>query len=252
MARSARPHSIRTRGLVLRRVSYSDTSQIITAFTRDEGVVSLLAKGSLRLARKSSSFPAPFDLCGWYDLVYRHRDGELHLATEARLVEGFDHLRHDVACYVDACLALEVMLRVFQPADPHPHFLRGALSYFKLLGVDRGRRQLRVHFHSQVMRAGGMAPQWGLCPECGNEVGEGVAGFRPPFGVVCESCRHGGDETLASDLVRYLDREAAIPWGRVPSLDAPPELLGEAWKLVRRLLLYHLERPPRSLQFVRE
>lgn len=244
--------AVHTRGLVLRRVAYSDSSQIVTAFTRDEGVISLLAKGSLRLARRSSSFPAPFDLCGWYDLVYRKRGGDLHLATEARLVEGFDHLRRDVACYVDACLALEVIGRVFQPADPHPQFLRGTLAYFKLLGVGRGRRALRVHFHSQLLRAGGLAPRWGNCTECGSVTTQDPVAIRVPSGALCGKCSKTGDERVPVDLTRYLVNEAQVPWGRVPGLRAPAELLDRAWGLSRRLLLYHLERPPRSLRFVRD
>ena len=90
--------------------SYSNTSQIVTLFTRDQGLVSLLAKGSLRQSRRSSSFASPFDLAGWYDVVYRERSTELGLATEGRLIEGFDHLRRSYESYVEACFALEEAL----------------------------------------------------------------------------------------------------------------------------------------------
>ena len=172
--------------------------------------------------------------------------------TEARLVEGFDHLRRDIACYIDACLALEVVARVFQPDDPHPQFLRGALAYLKLLGVGRGRCALRIHFHSQVVRAGGLAPQWGRCTECGGVAGGDQVAVRLPGGVLCDTCSNSGDERIPAGLALYLSDEARVPWGHVPGLGASEDLLERAWGLYRRLLLYHLERPPRSLRFVRD
>ena len=243
---------IRTRGLVLRTIAYSDTSQIVWVFARDEGIVSLLARGALRLPRRSSSFQAPFDVAGWYDIVYRPRRGDLHLATEGRLVEGFDHVRRHLDRYLDVCLAIETMLRVFQPHDPHPHFLRGTLSYLKLLGVGHGRRALRVHFHSMVLEAAGVTPEWRHCIECGNPTdGIGVA-LRIPSGVVCASCKAGVDEPIALEVVEFLDDQARVPWGRVPHLRPGARLLSAAWSIQRRLLLHHLERPLRTLAYVRE
>ena len=108
-----------TRGLVVRWIPYSNTSQIVHLFTRDQGLVSLLAKGALRQGRRSSSFPVPFDLAGWYDIVYRDRSGELGLATEARLIEGFDHLRRSLPAHVEACFALELMRKLVHLRPPH-------------------------------------------------------------------------------------------------------------------------------------
>ena len=97
----------RTRGWVLRQIPYSNTSQVVTVFTRDQGIITLMAKGSMSLSRRSSSFPAPFDVTGWYDLVYRTRKEGMMLATEARLIEGFRHLRSDMSCYLEATFAVD-------------------------------------------------------------------------------------------------------------------------------------------------
>ena len=72
---------VHTRALVLRRTDWSETSQIVTVDTRDHGIVDLLAKGSRRMARPSSSFAEPLDLAGWYDVVYRPRRGDLGMGA---------------------------------------------------------------------------------------------------------------------------------------------------------------------------
>ena len=95
---------IHTRGLVLRRTDWSESSQIVTVDTRDHGIIDLLAKGSRRIARRSSSFAEPLDLGGWYDLVYRPRRADLHLAVEAR-VRRAPNLAH--ATVADRLLEVE-------------------------------------------------------------------------------------------------------------------------------------------------
>jgi DNA repair protein RecO (recombination protein O) len=237
---------------VVRRLPYSNTSQIVHVFGRDEGIFTLLAKGALRPPRRSSSFPTPFDLLGWYDIGYRVGRGEIRLATEARLVEGFDHLRRDLSAHVEACLALEVISRMFSPNDPYPEFLRGTLSYLKLLGVPQGRRPLRIHLYSSLLRETGLAPSWEECVDCGGWIGDETGAVRPPEGIVCGRCRRGGETPVEPPVAAYLASEAGTAWGRVPALAPPSGVLHGAWRALLTVLLYHLERPPRTLRYLRE
>ncbi|MFQ5654047.1 MAG: DNA repair protein RecO [Planctomycetota bacterium] len=241
---------IGTRGLVLGAIPFSDTSQIVRVFGREKGIISLLAKGALRPPRRAASFPSPFDLAGWYDILYMERRGELQLALEARLVEGFPHLRRSLPLFLEACFALEVMGKMFSPEDPHPQFLRGALSHLKLLGVGRGRGALRVHFLSSLLGETGFAPSWSACAECGAALDRGGAAVRLPAGVLCGRCRAPGDPQVSNGVLCYLERDATLPWGHIPALDPAPPVLEGAWSLLRDALLHHLGRPPRSLRYL--
>jgi len=156
--------AFRTRGLVLHCTDFSETSQIVRVFTRDHGIVDVLAKGSRRPARASSSFPSPFDLGGWYDLNFRIRSTQLHLATESRLVEGFDHLRGNIGVWLEAVFALDLLRTLFSPGDPHPELLKESLQYLKLLGHGLGRRRLRNHFLQSLLGASGVLPKRSKAP----------------------------------------------------------------------------------------
>lgn len=243
--------TVSTRGLVLRSVDYSETSQIVSFFTRDEGIVDLLAKGSRRPIRASSSFSSPFDLSGWYDLVYRKRRGSLYLATEGRLIEGFSHLRGDLECWLDANLALEILGKAFTRGDPHPELLRGTLSYLKLLSVGKGRHLLRNRFLAEILLASGISTDWSRCCDC--EIGDGVdlVALRVPSGPVCRDCRGVSDSPRDRATFSYLASNASIPFDRVPGWEVPADATADGWDLLRLLLLDHLERPPRSLRYLR-
>ncbi|MDE0958333.1 MAG: DNA repair protein RecO [Planctomycetota bacterium] len=241
----------RTRGLVLRCTDYSETSQIVRVFTRDHGVIDLLAKGSRRPVRASSSFPAPFDLAGWYDLNFRSRSTELHLATESRLVEGFDHLRQDISVWLDATFALDLMRNLFSPGDPHPGLLKEALQYLKLLEHGVGRRRLRNRLMQALLSASGVLPDWTRCIECEGQV-TGRSGLHVPAGLICAECSIlGSCESLELSTSRYLASDSTRDWGLVPSWEVPAEQVQAGWNLLRSLLLHHLERPPRSLRYLR-
>jgi DNA repair protein RecO (recombination protein O) len=241
---------IHTRALILRRVDYSETSQIVTADTRDRGIVELLAKGSRRPARRGSSFAAPLDLGGWYDIVYRPRRGELALATEARLIEGFPALRGDLSAWLEACFALDVLRGAFTAGDPHPELLRATLSYLKLLGVGRGRLALRVRFACELLAASGVASGWEQCASCRLPLSDHAA-WHPPAALVCERCRAAGDRPVSLPLRRTLGRIAELPWGSLPSEEFAAEPLAEAWARHSETILSHLERAPRTLRYLR-
>ncbi len=90
--------SQKTRALIIRTTDYSETSQILSAYTRDFGRVSLLAKGA---KRKRAGSEGPVDLLQVLDIVYleKSRGGEsssLHLLTDRKLVESHHGLRENL------------------------------------------------------------------------------------------------------------------------------------------------------------
>lgn len=242
---------IHTRGLVLRRTDWSETSQIVTVDTRDHGIVDLLAKGSRRPARRSSSFAEPLDLGGWYDLVYRPRKGDLHLAVEARLIEGFPHLRDDLGAWLEANGILDLLRASFSPGDPHPALLRSALSCLKLLSVGRARLALRDRFVIELLDRSGVWSVGDTCANCEAEIPRGAAHWHAPAALLCAGCRTGGDRPVPEELRTLLGTLQSTAWGNIPSLVAPEPLLAAIWERLREALLHHLERAPRSLRYLR-
>ncbi|OUU24392.1 MAG: DNA repair protein RecO [Planctomycetia bacterium TMED53] len=247
--------SFRTRGLVLRTTDYSETSQVIRVFAREHGVLDLLAKGARRPARNSSSFHAPFDPGSWYDISFRKKAGDLQLATEARLVEGFRHLRHDLPAWLDATLAMDLLRTLFTPGDPHDELLRETLQYFKLLSAGQGRRRLRNRYLHSILAASGLQPSWESCSGCEKPLPvsqESRLAFQLPSGFFCGNCSiSGGSIFVDHALLNYLRADSGQEWGRVPTWEVPDEVVLKGWDILSSLVSHHLERPPRSLKYLR-
>ena len=87
--------SERALALVVRGFDWSETSRIITLFTREFGKVRALAKGGRRL---KSNFDVAFDLLNvCHVMVIRKAHGGLDLLTKAQLAERFPVLRQDLS-----------------------------------------------------------------------------------------------------------------------------------------------------------
>src|SRR5438445_8027146 len=86
--------SEKVEGLVIRASDFSETSRVVTLWTRELGKVRVLAKGGRRL---KSSFESGLDLLIVCSIVLlRKTSGGLDLLTEARVQERFNALARDL------------------------------------------------------------------------------------------------------------------------------------------------------------
>ena len=80
-------NSEKTDGVVLRIVEFSESSCIVTWFTRDFGKVTTMAKGA---RRRKNPYEGAIDVLSFSKIVFLHkRSDSLDLLTEAKLERRF-------------------------------------------------------------------------------------------------------------------------------------------------------------------
>ena len=110
----------RAEGLVVRATDWSETSRIVTTWTREFGRVRLLAKGGRRL---KSNFESALDLLSVYSIVLvRKTSGSLDLLTEisAGRARVFSGLAARFAGLYAAYYVAELLSDWTEDYDPHP------------------------------------------------------------------------------------------------------------------------------------
>lgn len=121
-----------TDGVVLRAVDYSETSQVLTFWTRDAGRLSGIAKGA---KRAKSAFHGPFDLFALYRFVYREKPaGQLLLLTSADLIDTHPGLRADPARLTAASACAEILLGLTADGMPNRPLFQLLLETLQGLG----------------------------------------------------------------------------------------------------------------------
>ncbi len=151
-------------GLVVRGVDWSETSRIVTIWTREFGRVRLLAKGGRRL---KSSFESALDLLSVYSIVLlRKTSGGLDLLTEARVLRGFPRLRLDLQALYAAYYMAELLSDWTEDYDPHPVLYDETLATLaELGGTHQGMRLAR--FECVLFAELGYSPSLDACTGCG-------------------------------------------------------------------------------------
>jgi DNA repair protein RecO (recombination protein O) len=225
--------------LVLRVVEFSETSSILTIFTREFGKVRGLAKGA---RRPKGPFESALDLLCLCRIVFLRKSSDaLDLLTEAKLERRFRP--RDLSSLYAGYYVAELLSEFTDDYDPHPELFDAACDTLAGL-VEEGRvASLVLRFELTALRVLGHLPSWEVCAECAEPVAiEGQVAFsQADGGVLCAECRVGKRQiTLVSAgvlriLGRYSD-PASDAWRR---LELDRRIRGELRGLLNHYL-YHL------------
>jgi DNA repair protein RecO (recombination protein O) len=246
--------------LVVRGLDWSETSRIVTLFTRHGGRIRALAKGGRRL---KSNFEAALDLLTVCEVVYwKKHHGGLDLLTEARIAEPFPALRTHLSLLYAGYYVAELLADGLADYDPHPVLYDAAIETLRGFGTtptlvpgspsDAGpvlplEPLIRISAFELVwLKELGYSPRLTACAGCGRSP-VGSIGLSPSMGgVVCSACRPTvRDQRPMSDAAWEALRNLAE--GR---LDVPAPVLREVRGGLGQMVSFVLGRQPRLLQWV--
>ena len=147
----------RAEAIVLRTQPVTESSLIVTWFTREFGKLKTMAKGA---RRSKSPFRGKIDLFYLDEIVFlRSRRSDLHLLHDCFLENPHASLRESVRSLVTASYAVELVEIATEPEDASPRvfkLLRDVLS-----GLERGNEDaLLIWFELKLLAAVGWKPKW--------------------------------------------------------------------------------------------
>lgn len=178
-------------GIVIRVVDFSETSCVVTLFTRDFGKITGLAKGA---RRPKSAFESALDLLAVCRVVFLHKSSEaLDLLTEAKLERRFRAAGRDLPRLYAGYYIAELLRELTQEGDPYEALYEAADR--ALLELDRGAEPLRVilRFELVTLRRLGHFPALEGCAACGQplELDGTLLVGQLAGGLLCPGCRSG-------------------------------------------------------------
>ncbi len=219
---------LHTEGICLRRLDYSNTSQVAAFLTPDAGTLSVMAKGVTRAPKRGVR--TGFDLLGRYELIYTPRPaGTLQNLTYRWLREDFRGLRRSLPGMLCGFYVAELALNFAAEGDPCPGLYARTLETLRRLDAGRrlGLNVLRLELGALAEH--GTLPVFDRCSRCGGPLPDrGPVTFSPADGgVLCATCEgasgpgdvppRGGTIPVRADFLPLL---AALAAGKdVPDLD---------------------------------
>jgi DNA repair protein RecO (recombination protein O) len=235
---------VHDRCICLRKVEYSETSQILLLFSREHGLVRVIAKGAHRRTKAGASkFDGGVDLLDIGQAVFTHDPGrDLATLTEWSLREGNLELRRSLRGMLLAQYAAELVGLLFQEHDPHPALFDRLEQTLGELATQRTEETF-LSFQLDLLRESGYLAELEACVACG-ATGDGRDAFFSPArgGIVCRNC-----ESSIPDRIRFDIRLLRLMQGihKLPRANGQarrlPQLTRHQTDPVNRLLAAHLQ-----------
>ena len=214
---------LRDEALVLRRLDYSETSQVVVLFTRAHGKVRTLAKGIKRSTR--ARFATGIDLLELGSVVLNARtdrpEGLVPL-TEWKQQTGFTELRTALPRLYAGQYAAEIAAQLTEDWDPHPELFAALVTTLGALCEADAVLGVVVAFQHELLQSIGSWPFWSACVLCGRATAlTHFSSFEG--GMVCKHCepnqvekRAVGASALA--VLHGLPASATAPDAAEPAL----------------------------------
>jgi len=229
---------VQDRCICLRKVEYSETSQILTLFAREHGLLRVIAKGAHRRTKVGASkFGGGLDLLDVGDAVFSHApDRELPPLTEWALREGYLGLRKNLRAIYLGQYAAELISNVIEEHDPHPELFDQLVAVLGDLNTPR-QEQGFLAFELALLREAGYLPHLNSCVVCGAKFNDRDRVYVSPGrgGAVCQNCEGVTPDRNALDprLLRLAQT--------LPLMERLPQLTRHQTDPLNRMLAQHIE-----------
>ena len=153
-------------GIVLRVTDYNDRDALLTLLTRDQGKLTVKARG---LRRKNSPLIAPCQLLAYGEFTLFEYRGQ-YTVNEAHSIELFTPLRRDLTKLSLGTYFAQAAEVLSQEDYPSPELLSLLLNcLFALSKLDLPEMQVKAVFELRAACLSGYTPDLFGCHVCGNQ-----------------------------------------------------------------------------------
>jgi DNA repair protein RecO (recombination protein O) len=177
--------------VVLRRIEYSETSQVLVFFAREHGKVRAIAKGARRSTKRRFSPGIDLLEAGRLSVSIRQPRQE-SLATLTEWVQGraFLGLRDKLGRFNAGQYAADVVAKLTDDWDPHPPLYAVLYQTLETFEVADDVLAPLVTFQRSLLTQVGLLPQFDSCTGCGRGIRTTRGVYFSSFegGLVCRDC----------------------------------------------------------------
>ena len=248
---------VRCEGIVLKTHALGDTSLIAVTYTREYGLLKLVAKAARRSPSRFGYALEPLSRSRF--VIYHKPDRDLHLLSQAEVLEPTGSRLAELTRLAHAQAALELIDRLVWGEEPHAELFD--LLAATLLGVTKSPvatlPAVTLAFQLQVASLLGYRPRLDACANCNGALSQRRLFSPARGGLLCDRCAAGepGTVTLSADALAGLSLLLSRPVGEASDWDSLGEVRrsGEILRVVEAFLRHHFQRFQglRSLEMLR-
>ena len=175
--------------IVIRQVDFSESSRVVTMYSKEFGKISSLAKGAKRL---KGPFDAALDLLSNCRIVFIRKSNALNLLTQASLVSRFVPVPASLNSLYGGYYLAELLCSLTEEEDPEPRIFDLAVKTLQELSdVKADLGATIVGFEVSLLQLIGLFPNLQECCVCSEaiQISGKYAHWVSQGGLLCKGCR---------------------------------------------------------------
>jgi DNA repair protein RecO (recombination protein O) len=253
---------IKDHAICIRALDYSETSQILTLFTRATGKISAIAKGS---KRPKSAFDGPLEVLSCGQIVFSDSSREkLATLTEFQQQPGFADLANNLFALNCCLFGAELVNSLTNEYDPHPELFDGFLRFLQDANERRKTKDERretkderrdllsllILFQLVLLREIGLMPILNACANCKTRYERRATSDEFYFsslanGLICRDC-----EASFPDKIGLTKNAANCLANAKLIAEAQERTLNEIEKIMVHHFTELLHKPPKMAKHI--
>jgi DNA repair protein RecO (recombination protein O) len=227
-----------TEAVVLTKINFGDSSNIVSLFTKDTGKISAIVKGGKTSKSGISKLIDPPNHIRI--ILYNKASREVQLISGAEIISHYPRIKEDYEKLKYSYGVIELVKKILPDNEANQKLFRGIIRVFELM--EEGNEPPAVSFGRFFMfflKESGFEIQLSECASCGKTSDTAsYLSYNFEIGILCNNCSDDNFSSFSIDteLFRYLiclknNVKVQNPGSRIPGL---------ALTFMEKYLKYHV------------
>ncbi|MCF6158234.1 MAG: DNA repair protein RecO [wastewater metagenome] len=243
----------KTEAIVLGRTDYSNSSQIVTFYTRNHGKIRTIAKGFKRSSGKRS--PKAVDLLTHYQILFIKKEhSSLHILTDAILQNNYPPFRNDLDKYYKASCIAELLNEFTEEDASSGPLFDICLHALSGISIHADTIVPLLAFEIKMLKILGYLPELRHCVHCKNNIQYISRTYfsAKEGGVICNECQEmlKGGILVPVGAVLIARRLADFNIQRMDRVKIQSSICIEIEKMLRYYIVFILNKKLNSWKYM--
>ena len=197
---------IKTEAVILSKMNYGDTSNILSVYTKDYGKLSVIIKGAKSSKSKSGLIADPPNLV--QIVLYKKDTRDIQVISSIDMISYFPKMKEDIERLKYSFAIIELVKKLTPENETNLRLFNGLSRILSLIdSSDDNPKILFGRFFLFFLKEIGYEVQLGKCASCekADLTGENL-GYNFELGIICSNCsgKKRVDFSLSQELFNYL------------------------------------------------
>jgi DNA repair protein RecO (recombination protein O) len=234
--------------IVLKTYDLAEQDKIVIFFTKDKGIIRGVAKGARKFVNRFGSSLEPLSFVKV--IYYEKETKDLVIIRSCELLESFFEVQKDIKIVYHFSYFAELIEEFFPLKSVEELSYRLLLSVLKAIKIGCDLSLTSRYFEMWLLKIYGILPDFSKCRKCKKKYPQKAWLSPKKDGVYCDSCASIKKNLVNPALVSFMEWARKNPPWKTENINFLPEELKKIANIFQEIIIYHLEKTPKTLSLI--